>query len=245
MSPPFHSFSPASWPPHPSCCLPAGPTGRGGGVCVGGQRGPAATSHSAVEAGRGSHSSPLLRWAFWPLRVEGWRRGAPASLMPPAPPVWPQAQECDRLDTQTQIHTSTLAIYCWMTSRISPWYQNWMTNSASKIFCYRSAINPFNSRKNKKFLFSHTRPIIQFFSRPNNKYSLIVTAFQTCKHHTTLSLFQISGKKLQNANIWPFRTHRPCIHIIVTPASNTVRWASMIAEEDQKQRNMWKACSMF
>lgn len=61
-------------------------------------RGPAATSHSALVPGRGSYSSPLLCWAFWPLRVEGWVGGGEISLLPPAPPVWPQAQDCDRLD---------------------------------------------------------------------------------------------------------------------------------------------------
>lgn len=93
-----HSLLPLDLLTPPVACPRGAHGGEGGGRDGGrgaGLRGPAATSHGAPVPGRGSYSSTLLCGAFWPLRVEG---GGDTRLMPPAPPVWPQAQECDRLD---------------------------------------------------------------------------------------------------------------------------------------------------
>lgn len=62
-------------PPVRSCLLTSSPLllpARGAlmqGSRGGRDRGPAATSHRALVPGRGSYSSTLLCWAFWPLRV--------------------------------------------------------------------------------------------------------------------------------------------------------------------------------
>lgn len=96
MSPKFHPFSPASWPPHPSCCLPVGRSCRGGGE--GGtedQLPPAIVLWCLAE---GATAAPCFAGPSGP---SGWRGGG-TSLMPPTPPVWPQAQGCDLLDAIIQ-----------------------------------------------------------------------------------------------------------------------------------------------
>lgn len=108
-----HSLLPLDLLTPPVACLQGAHAGRGeeGRGGEGGGRGPAATSHSALVPGRGSYSSPLLCWAFWPLRVEvrgGWLVVTETSLLPPAPPVWPQAQDCDRLDAVSYTQTCIL-----------------------------------------------------------------------------------------------------------------------------------------
>lgn len=87
--------------------------------------GPAATSHSAPVPGRGSYSSPLLCWAFWPLRVGGgvkggWGGGGFWMHRPHATSstcLAPGARV--RPIRHTQICTATHAHYCWMTPEMS------------------------------------------------------------------------------------------------------------------------------
>lgn len=124
--------------------------GRRGGRDIG----PAATSHSALVAGRGSYSSPLLRWAFWPLRVEG---GPPVSCHQPHL-SGPRRKECDRLDTLRYSHTCTLP-------PDDP--QNSSSNFDSGLRAHRSASKPSFGLKKQlsrncfeilKFGSTHTLP---------------------------------------------------------------------------------------